>query len=220
MAFASTDILGTPGTRWAHTLPTHPSTRNMPDSPTSSTVSTAAAEDIDSVCLQALAAGDKAAFAAIVGRWQTRLLNFFYRATGNRADAEDLAQETFIELHRAAARYQPQGSFQAFMFTLARRRLIDSYRKRSRRPLEFVDPADFVMQNQSEAADHTTEIEEAFHRALTKLPENQRNAILMRQQQELSYEEIAQALDASDSAVKSWIHRARTHLREELREFA
>lgn len=192
----------------------------MPDPATSPTVSSVAPEDIDSVCLRALAEGDRTAFADIVDRWQTRLLNFFYRATGNRTDAEDLVQETFVELHRAAARYKAQGNFQAFIFTLARRRLIDSYRKRSRRPLDFVDPATHLMQNQTETPDHSFEIEEAFHRALATLPENQRNAILLRQQQELSYEEIAQALDASTSAVKTWIHRARTHLRKELSEFA
>jgi RNA polymerase sigma-70 factor (ECF subfamily) len=177
-------------------------------------------EDIDSACLRALAAGDGAAFAQIVDRWQTRLINFFYRSTGNRADAEDLAQETFIELNRAATRYESKGNFNAFIFTLARRRLIDGYRKKARRPLEFVDPSEYFMQSQPEETDQTHEIEEAFHRALAELPENHRNAILMLQQQGLSYDEIAQALNASVSAVKTWIHRARTHLRHELKDFA
>lgn len=177
-------------------------------------------EDIDSACLRALAGGDRAAFAQIVERWQTRLINFFFRATGNRADAEDLAQETLIELHRAAARYEARGTFQAFLFTLARRRLIDGYRKKARRPLEFVDPSEFFMQSQPEVIDHSREIEEAFHRALATLPDNHRAAILMLQQQGLSYEEIAEALEASLSAVKTWIHRARAHLRKELSEFA
>lgn len=187
--------------------------------PPSTSASEYPVEDIDSACLRALAAGDLAAFDQIVERWQTRLINFFYRSTGNRADAEDLAQETFIELHRAAARYQYRCSFSAYLFTLARRRLIDGYRKKARRPLEFVDPGEYFMQSQPEAVDHSREIEEAFHRALAALPDNQRNAILLLQQQGLAYEEIAQSLDASVSAVKSWIHRARTHLREELKEY-
>jgi len=177
-------------------------------------------EDIDSACLRALAHGDRSAFASLVERWQTRLINFFYRSTHNRADAEDLAQETFLELYRAAPRYTARGTFNAFIFTLARRRLIDSYRKSSRRPLEFIDPTDFVMQQQAEANDSTREIEEAFHRALAALPENQRSAILLLQQQGLAYEEIAESLNASLSSVKTWIHRARTHLREALKDFA
>ena len=177
-------------------------------------------EDIDSACLRALTEGDRAAFAPIVDRWQTRLINFFYRSTGNRADAEDLAQETFIELNRVAARYQAQGTFSAFIFTLAHRRLIDSYRKKTRRPLEYVDPSEYFMQSQAETTNQVREIEEAFHCALSSLPDNQRNAILMLQQQGLSYGEIAQALDASVSAIKTWIHRARARLRQELKDFA
>ena len=184
------------------------------------TAATHKIEDIDSACLRALIEGDRDAFAQIVDRWQTRLINFFYRSTGNLADAEDLAQETFIELNRVAARYQSQGTFRAFVFTLARRRLIDGYRKKARRPLEYVDPGEYFMQSQAENSDQIREIEEAFHRALAVLPENQRNAILMLQQQGLSYEEIAQALDASVSAIKTWIHRARKHLRQELKDFA
>ncbi|MFU8847707.1 MAG: RNA polymerase sigma factor [Opitutales bacterium] len=176
--------------------------------------------DIDSLCLRSIATGDRVAFTDLVVRWQTRLINFFYRATGNQADAEDLAQETFIELYRAAPRYEARGSFNAFIFTLARRRLIDSYRKKSRRPLDYHDPADFALQQAAVEEDACREIEEAFHRALAKLPDKHRLAILLLQQQGLSYEEIAHTLDASLSAVKTWIHRARTHLRAELKDFA
>ena len=193
------------------------SPRNMHSNQTTNTHNI---EDIDSACLRALVEGDRDAFAQIVDRWQTRLINFFFRSTGNRADAEDLAQETFIELSRVAARYQPRGNFRAFVFTLARRRLIDGYRKKARRPLEYVDPGEYFMQSQAENSDQIREIEEAFHCALSALPENQRNAILMLQQQGLSYDEIAQALDASVSAIKTWIHRARTHLRQELKDLA
>jgi RNA polymerase sigma-70 factor (ECF subfamily) len=181
---------------------------------------TAKIEAIDSLCMRSTAQGDRKAFANLVERWQTRLINFFYRSTGNRADAEDLAQETFVELYRSASRYEARGSFRAFIFTLARRRLIDNYRKKSRRPLEYLDPTEFIMEQQAEPTDHCDEIEEAFHQALSTLPDNQRIAILMLQQQGLSYEEIAEALDASLSAVKTWIHRARTHLREALKDFA
>lgn len=177
-------------------------------------------EEIDSLCMRSIAEGDREAFTNLVERWQTRLINFFYRSTSNRADAEDLAQEVFIELYRVAPRYEARGTFNAFIFTLARRRLIDSYRKKSRRPLDYIDPTEFTMQQQAEKTDNSREIEEAFHRALSTLPDNQRSAILMLQQQGLSYDEIAQALEASLSAVKTWIHRARTHLRKELSEFA
>ena len=197
----------------------HSQDDSLPMTDTATSSAPTSIEDIDSACLCAIAAGEAQAFTSIVDRWQSRLINFFYRSVGNRADAEDLAQETFLDLYRAASRYNAQGTFNAFIFTLARRRLIDSYRKKARRPLDFVDPTDFLMQQQTEQTNQNREIEEAFHRALAALPEQQRNAILMLQQQGLSYDEIATALDASLSAVKTWIHRARTHLRNELKDF-
>jgi len=199
-------------TSWPEPIPAPPMPATSPQP--------APLEDIDSLCLRAIANGDREAFANLVERWQNRLINFFYRSTGNRADAEDLAQETFIELYRVADRYESRGNFSAFIFPIGRRRLIDSFRKRSRRPLEYHDPTDTTMQLQPEANDTTREIEEAFHQALAALPEKQRLAILLLQQQGLSYEEIAATLQASTSAVKTWIHRARTHLRQELSEFA
>ena len=173
---------------------------------------------IDSICLRTLAKGDDSLFPGLVERWQNRLINFFYRSTQNRNDAEDLAQETFLDLYKAAARYQNKGTFNAFIFTLARRRLIDSYRRCARRPLDFVDPTDSFIQQQSEQVDRSLEIEDVFQQALATLPENQRSAILLLKQQELSYDEIAESLNASLSSVKTWIHRARTHLRQKLQD--
>ena len=176
-------------------------------------------EDIDRSCMQNLSLGDQSAFSGIVERWQERLINFFYHSTHNQADAEDLAQETFLDLYRTAKNYRATGSFRAFIFTLARRRLIDRYRKQTRRPLEFVDPTDSFMQQQCEPDNALREIEEAFYHALAALPENQRSAILLLQQQGLSYDEIAEALNANAGLVKTWIHRARTHLRQKLKGF-
>ena len=177
-----------------------------------------ATEDIDSICLKALAKGNHSLFPNLVERWQTRLINFFYRSTQNRTDAEDLAQETFLDLYRSAASYRNKGTFSAFIFTLARRRLIDRYRKQARRPLDFFDPNDSLIQQQSEPVDMSSEIEDAFHRALAALPENQRSALLLLQQQGLSYDEIAETLNTNISSVKTWIHRARTHLRQTLKD--
>lgn len=176
-------------------------------------------ESIDSHCLVASASGDKQAFSEIVKRWQTRLINYFYRGIGNRSDAEDLAQETFVHLYRAASRYEARNNFNAFLFTVARRRMIDHQRRQIRKPLDFIDPTDWPLQQQAAPADSTREIEQAFHRALHKLPPKQREAILLRQQQNLNYEEIAEALDASLSSVKTWIHRARATLRTALKEY-
>ena len=198
------------------------STANMQHSKSTelATAESVEVEDMDNACLQALSKGDQSLFAGLVERWQNRLINFFYRSTHNRTDAEDLAQETFLDVYKAAGRYKHKGAFSAFIFTLARRRLIDRYRKKARRPLEFMDPTDYIMQQHSEPVDASDEIEDAFHCALVALPENQRSALLLLQQQGLSYDEIARALNASLSSVKTWIHRARAHLRKQLKDFA
>ena len=91
-------------------------------------------EHIDSACMRAAAEGDTASFESLVDRWQTRLLGFFYRQLGNRVDAEDLTQETFVHLYRALPRYESRNTFNAYLFTLARRRLIDHQRRRARIP--------------------------------------------------------------------------------------
>lgn len=176
-------------------------------------------EPIDSACMRQTAEGDTSAFKNIVDRWQTRLINFFYRTVGNRADAEDLCQETFVHLHRAASRYEARDSFSAYLFTLARRRLIDFQRRRIRRPLDFIDPTDWPMQQQVAPDDESGAIEKAFHLALQALPPKQSHAILLLQQQNLSYEEIAQTMQISTASVKTNIHRARTHLRQSLKDF-
>ena len=183
------------------------------------TTAKATVEEIDSASLRALALGDHNAFSGIVERWQERLINFFYRSTHNQVDAEDLAQETFLDLYRAAQNYRTTGSFSAFIFTIARRRLVDRYRKHARRPLDFVDPTDYFMRHQCGSDNTLHEIAETFHCALATLPENQRSAILLLQQQGLSYDEIAKVLNANLSSVKTWIHRARTHLRQKLKDF-
>lgn len=176
-------------------------------------------ESIDSSCLVASATGNVQAFSKIVERWQSRLINYFYRGIGNRADAEDLAQETFVHLYRAAPRYEARNNFNAFLFTVARRRMIDHQRQKIRKPLDFIDPTEWPLQQQTAPADPTREIELAFHRALHDLAPKQRQAILLRQQQNLNYEEIAEALDVSLSSVKTLIHRARIALRTALKEY-
>ncbi|CAI8270118.1 MAG: ECF RNA polymerase sigma factor SigW [Opitutia bacterium UBA7350] len=176
-------------------------------------------ENIDSACMRSAANGDTDAFKSIVERWQKRLIAFFYRSLGNRVDAEDLTQETFVHLHRALPRYQARNAFNAFLFTLARRRLIDFQRHRARRPLDYIDPQDWPLQQQASPQNYTAEIERAFHRALQDLPDKQRQAILLLQQQDLSYDEIAETMGTSNASVKIWIHRARKHLRKALKEF-
>lgn len=175
----------------------------------------------DITLMAAIGAGNERALALLIDRWKGPLLNFFYRSTSSREVAEDLAQVTFIRLYRAAPSYTPQAKFSTFLFHIARRLLINEFRRRQRKPAEAADPADLDAAHAAHGtgtAAALAEIEEAFQLALVDLPENQRTALLLLKQQELSYDEIARLMGASESAVKTWIFRARQALKEKLRD--
>jgi len=162
--------------------------------------------------------GKEAAFDLLVERWQTPLINFFHRSLSSYEQAEDLTQMVFIRLYRAAPSYQPRAQFSTFLFQIARRLLINEYRRSQRKPLESRDPTELHAVTSGREDQRFAEIEEAFSEALKGLPENHRTAILLLKQQELSYQEIADVMGASESAVKTWIFRARQFLKQELKD--
>ncbi|WP_269539472.1 RNA polymerase sigma factor [Cerasicoccus fimbriatus] len=190
----------------------------MSDAPATPT-DAPAEPDVDAERMLRVAKGDQQALREIIEHWQGPLINFFYRSLRSVEASEDLAQTVFIRIYRAADRYQPTAKFSTYLFHIARRILINEFRRQSRKPLDAVDPADLHASTPGIDKIRMLELEEAFALALETLPENQRTAILLLKQQQLSYEEIAAAMDASESAVKSWIHRARQKLKEELADF-
>lgn len=175
-------------------------------------------DDPDAQLMLALRHGDESAFDALVLRWQSPIINFLNRSLNSYQAAEDLAQLVFIRLYRAAPSYEPRARFSTFIFQIARRLLINEFRRQQRKPLDHHDPADFASVPAAASNRHHREIEEAFESALDGLPENQRTAILLLKQQELSYQEIAEVMQASESAVKTWIFRARQFLKQALKD--
>jgi len=174
--------------------------------------------DVDAERMLSVARGNDAAFNAIIKHWQRPLLNFFYRNTSNVSDAEDLTQLVFVRLYRAVPRYQHKSKFSTYLFQIARRLLLNHYRSRKRKPLDPVDPADLYDNAVTHSDRGTRELQDVFAHALQNLPENQRTALLLLVQQELSYKEIADTMDASISAIKTWIYRARQHIKTYLEE--
>lgn len=172
--------------------------------------------DPDAALLRQVGQGHQAAMRPLVERWQRPLVNFFYRSTQSFATAEDLAQITFVRVFRSASTYQAKAKFSTYLFHIARRLLINEYRRQSRKPLEAVDPNEVTETVSGRQPLELLELEEAFQEALKSLPENQRTALLLLKQQELSYDEIAETMEASLASVKSWIHRGRTKLKAEM----
>lgn len=162
--------------------------------------------------------GDEQALVELIERWQNPLINFFYRSISSRADAEDMAQVTFVKLYGAAKRYEPRAKFSTYLFHIARRVLLNEYRRRGRKPVHLLAPEDLPNPAEPDPELKLLELEEIFQRGLAQMPENHRTAILLLRQQELSYAEIADIMNTSESLIKTWIFRARQLLRNELKK--
>ncbi|HXP58876.1 MAG TPA: sigma-70 family RNA polymerase sigma factor [Dongiaceae bacterium] len=175
--------------------------------------------------------GDGAAFAELVDRYKQPILNLVYRMLHDATEAEDLAQNVFVQVFRSAHRYEVSAKFSTWLFTIARNLALNELRRRSRHPSESMDATrpDQDDQPLQQFEDKKTvspperllhgELEEKIERALAELPENQRTAILLCRQDELSYEEIAKVLGCSLSATKSLIHRGRETLKYKLKPY-
>lgn len=162
--------------------------------------------------------GEERALSLLIRRWQNPLINFFYRSLSSRADAEDMAQAVFIKLHGAARRYEPTARFSTYLFHIARRVLLNEFRRRGRKPIQLFAPEELPAPSAPDPEHKLLELEEIFQKGLAQMPENHRTAILLLRQQELSYAEIAEIMEASESQVKTWIFRARERLKEELKK--
>jgi len=175
--------------------------------------------------------GDRAAFAALVERYQQPVMNFIRRSLRDETEAEDLAQNVFLQVYKSASRYVSTAKFSTWLFTIARNLCLNEIRRRSRHPTESLDATHPESENQPlhQFEDKKTssapesllqrELEEKIAQALAELPENQRTALLLCRQDELSYEEIAKVLDCSLSATKSLIHRGREILKQKLKPY-
>ena len=188
--------------------------------------------DPDAELMLRVKRGDLEAFAALVEKYKQPVTNLVARTIRDETEAEDVAQNVFIQVHKSAARYQVSAKFTTWLFTIARNLCLNEIRRRSRHrteSLEAVSPYAEDDQPARQFEDKTNfspdddalhrELERKIEEALAKLPENQRTAIIMFQRQELSYEEIAEVLNCSLSSVKSLIFRGREVLKEKLKSY-
>lgn len=194
-----------------------PQKARMAKAHTATTMSQLLSELDDELLMLRVGRGDEASLSALIERWQTPMLNFFYRSINDYGIAEELTQTVFVRLYRAAPRYETSAKFSTYIFHIARRLLINEFHKRNRRPADVTDPAELHAVDTGTTGRDINELEEIFQQGLVDLPESQRTAILLLKQQELSYAEIATIMHSSESAVKTWIFRARQHLKQVLK---
>ena len=187
--------------------------------------------DPDAVLMLRVKRGDRAAFAGLVEKYQQPLFNFVFRTLRDETESEDVAQNTFLQVWKSRARYERTAKFTTWLFTIARNLCLNEIRRRSRHPAESLEEThpehDDQPSRQYEDKKVFLPTENILHgelarkieEALDELPENQRTAILLCRQDEVSYEEIADILGCSLSATKSVIHRGRETLKEKLKPY-
>ena len=187
--------------------------------------------DADAALMLQVKQGDSSAFSELVDKYKQPVMNLAYRMLRDLTEAEDLAQNVFLQVHKSAARYQVSAKFSTWLFTITRNLCLNEIRRRSRHPTDPLEPGYPEQDDQPprQFEDRKTasppdtllhgELEQKIEQALAELPENQRTAIVLCRQNELSYEDIAEVLGCSISATKSLIHRGRETLKQKLRPY-
>jgi RNA polymerase sigma-70 factor (ECF subfamily) len=183
------------------------------------------AEDIR--LMELIGAGDDRALEQLVERHQRLVIGTVGRMLGTGSDAEDIAQQVFVRVWKNAKRYEPRAKFTTWLLKITRNLVFNELRRRSRHPQvplqsESEEEERPLKDEHAVAPDASLlerELQEAVDAAIANLPETQRMAVILRRYEELSYEEIAESLDQSVSAVKSLLFRARTELRESLKRY-
>jgi len=159
-------------------------------------------------------AGNPGAFETIVDRYQGRLLGFCRQMLGSTEDAEDVLQEVFVNAYRAMLADEREINLRPWLYRIARNRCLNHLRKPTADAQESMDMVPAVEASSTAEKVHNRE---EFRQLLTdvgKLPETQRTALLLREMDAMSYEEIAQAMETSVPSIKSLLVRARISLAE------
>ena len=190
-----------------------------------------AEQDADAALMLRVKQGDSTAFAVLVDKYKQPVMNLAYRMLGDATEAEDVAQTVFVQVYKSARRYEVSSKFSTWLFTIARNLCLNEIRRRARHPADSMDaPRPHLAEEPAQQFEDKRacgppesllqgELAAKIEQALAGLPENQRIAILLCRQDELSYEEIAKVIGCSLSAAKSLIHRGREALKQKLKPY-
>jgi RNA polymerase sigma-70 factor (ECF subfamily) len=181
----------------------------------------------DEELVRSVLAGDREGFAALVGRYQGRLVNYLHRLVRDSDEAHDLAQEVFFRVYQALDRFDPQYRFSTWLFRVAQNAAIDVIRKRRFRIVPLgrpeADGGDGTWEPEiADAAPSAldriegSERDERVREAIATLPWEYRELILLRHYGELAYEEIARTKGMPLGTVKNKLFRARQLLKTAL----
>ena len=179
-------------------------------------------EDIS--LMAAIAGGDKKAFTLLIQKHQKGVLGTISKMLNDKDEAQDLAQQVFLRLWKAAPSYEPQAKFTTWLYTITRNIVFNETRRLKRASLYSYEQAQEeygwdIADEDNPSPDEELqqkELQKAVDAAIEALPEKARLAVILRRYENMPYEEIAVVLELSVSAVKSLLFRARAQLKESL----
>ena len=177
-----------------------------------------------------IAEGDDSAFEILVNRHQTSVLNLIYRFIGDRTQAKDLAQEVFIRVWQAAKTYKSEAKFTTWLYRITANLCLNELKSARRKKWFSFNRSDedgkhTFEETLSDTAPSSEDLllqkerSRQISNALQSLPENQRMALILKRYDDLSYQEIAQVIGCSVSAVESLLVRAKRTLQEKMKNF-
>lgn len=181
------------------------------------------------ILVEQLKQGDESAFKTIVETWQNMVYNTALGIVQNAEDAEDIAQETFVQVYQSVGSFKGESKFSTWLYRITIAKALDHERRKKRKKRfgfvrslfgedseVVVNPPDFnhpgvVLDKKEKAA--------TLFKTIAELPENQRIAFTLHKVDGLSYQEVAEVMETTVSSVESLMHRAKTNLKKKLEDY-
>lgn len=179
--------------------------------------------DPDASLIAQLQAGDTAAFAQLLERYQGKMYQLAYRYCGDHHEAYDLTQEIFVKMYRSLDRFRGDALFSTWLYRIAINCCKDYLRSRKHAAIpdehiaERVGNPTTAATQQPDQLLHQTELQDLIRREIDALPQDWRDVVILRELEGLSYAEISEALGKPEGTIKAWLHRGRQALRERFR---
>ena len=166
--------------------------------------------------------GERGAFEELVRLYQHRVFGVTLRMLGNRADAEEVAQEVFLRVYRSVGDFRGESKLSTWLYAIASRLCLNRLASGRGRPT--LESEEAVLRLESTEVDPAErlergEVEAALQRAIAELPEERRIVVVLRDLEGLAYEDIAEALGVALGTVRSRLHRARAELKGKMERF-
>jgi RNA polymerase sigma-70 factor (ECF subfamily) len=173
--------------------------------------------------IEELKKGSPEAFRTLVERFSHDVIKTCYSFVNSRDDAEDIAQEVFIEIYKSIRQFRKEANLNTWIYRISINKSLDFLRKQKRKKLLADLATLFLVKNRPSISSHQqleeNERKKILQEQIALLPENQRVTLILSQYDRLSNKKIAEIMETSESAVESLLHRARANLRKNLAKY-